>query len=82
MDESLSSILIEKVSSGFYGELYALLKENSSLSDDEMKMLSFFQLSGCFAVCRWNLKEGNDEWREKKCLLDRLIGGGIKAFTE
>ena len=82
LDESLSSILIEKISGAFYGELYTLLKKDSTLSDDELKTLSFFQLSGCFAVCRRNLKVENDEWSEKKCLLDRFIGGGIKALTK
>lgn len=82
MDENLSSILIEKISTRLYGELYGMLKKNSALSDAEMTTLSFFQLSGCLAVCRKHLKDSNDEWNAKKCLLDRFIGGGIKAFTE
>lgn len=81
-DENLSNIIIEKIQSEFYGELYAALKEHSTLSENEIETLSFFQLSGCFAVCRKNLKIGNDEWCKKKCLLDRFIGGGLKTFTE
>ena len=82
MDDNLSSMILGKISSEFYADLYASLKQNTSLSDEDIETLSYFQLSGCFAVCRRNLKAGNDEWCRDKSLLDKFIGGGLKAFTE
>lgn len=81
-NDDLYSTIVGKISSSFYGDLYATLKEHSSLSDDEIETLSYFQLNGCLAVCRRGLKEGNDRWCAEKRLLDQFISGGLKAFEE
>lgn len=80
MDDNISGILISRLTDAFSADLVSAMKEKSNLSPEEIRTLICFQLNGCLAVCRQNLREGEEAWTEKRCLLDHFVSAGMTAF--
>lgn len=82
LDESLSGIVIKKMSSVFSDEFTEQMELITSLSKQEIEDLTYFQLNGCLAVCRRGINLDGKQWCAVRGLLDRFIKGGLTEFYD
>ena len=61
-------------------DLYRALIE-TGYSEDQAKALCAFQLTGCFVISQLSLDDGAC-WESIRTVVDRFIGGGIKACLD
>jgi AcrR family transcriptional regulator len=79
-DDALSSIIIEKIFSNHKDDLIRMLSVNSELSPEQISMVAYFQLNGCFSAAKRSKDMDNDTWKQTQHMIDCFIRSGLQSL--
>ena len=77
---SLCSIVIERLQHSCWADFVSRFGEESSLSEEILKAIFYFQLNGCLAISKQNVDIPDDRWGEIQCQVDRFLKNGFENF--
>lgn len=80
LDESISSILMEKTSNLCKEPFITWLMAHSHLTFEKAEALFYFQMNGCLAINRLALKNHCTDWRKIQETVDQFIKAGFESF--
>lgn len=80
LDESISSLLIEKVADIGKESFVTWVMKRSLLTFEEAEAIYYFQINGCLAINRQTLKNHSTNWQTIQCTIDQFIKNGLSSF--
>lgn len=82
LDESLTSKIINELIDKFHNQESELFQGQINVSDDMIRTYRYFQLNGCLSVIRKTLGQSEEEWKETRQTLDRIVEGSVRTFRK
>lgn len=79
-DDALSPFILEKLYAQHREGLASMWSAASGFSEEQRRLLSFFQLSGCFAAAKRSENMSEADWQKVQALIDRFIRGGLNSL--
>lgn len=79
-DDALSSYVIEKIFTTHKDEIIKIWGKKSKLSPDQLSMVAYFQLSGCFSAAKRSENMDDDTWKQMQQFIDQFIRNGLQSF--
>lgn len=79
-DDALSSQLLEKIYAVHKDEIVRLWSKKTDISQEQLKMIAWFQLSGCFAAAKKSSGMKDSDWEQTRKVLDTFLRNGLAAF--
>lgn len=79
-DDTLSSYIIEKIYSTYRAEVVELLSEKSSLPEEQLNMIAYYQLCGCFSAAKRSGSMDEAQWDAARKVIDAFIRGGMESL--
>lgn len=80
LDESISSIIIEKIAEAGKEDFVTWIMKRSLLTFEEAEAVYYFQINGCLAINRQALKNKSTNWKTIQSTIDRFIKSGLESF--
>lgn len=80
-DDSLSSYIVEKIYRTHKEEIANTIAEKRGLPAEQLYMLAYFQLAGCFAAAKRSMNMTDEEWEKSQSVIDAFILGGLEALV-
>lgn len=82
LDESLTSKIINELIDKFHNQESDLFHGQINASDDTIRTYRYFQLNGCLSVIRKTLGQSDEEWKETRQTLDRIVESSVTIFRK
>ncbi|MDO5134704.1 MAG: TetR/AcrR family transcriptional regulator [Eubacteriales bacterium] len=79
-DDALSSYILSKIYISHKEDIINVWAEKTGLPREQLEMIAYFQLSGCFAAVRKSAGMDDGQWENTKAVIDRFIQGGLLAL--
>lgn len=80
LDESLTSKIINGLISDLHNQESDALQGKINASKEEIQTYRYFQLNGCLSVIRKTLGQSEEEWKEARRILDRIVDSSVLTF--
>lgn len=80
-DDSLRSLVIEKIAAQSKEKYLTSLCQQLSLSREEAETIFYFQLNGCLAVNKNIYLNGGKNWEQNRDLIGGFIQSGLKRYV-
>lgn len=80
LDESISSLLIEKIADRGKESFVTWVMKHSLLTFEEAEAVYYFQINGCLAINRQALKNKSTNWQTIQSTIDKFIKNGLSSF--
>lgn len=80
-DDTLTSRIVNQIVSKREKDFLNGMPE-TGLTADEFRMLSFFQISGCYALARQNISLSENQWCPMRGVLDKFIKAGYATIKK
>lgn len=82
LDETLTSRIVTKLIDISQENFIERMKKQTALTEDQIKVLFYFQCNGCLAVIREMLNAPESSWCNIQCILDCFISAGYGQFWD
>lgn len=80
--DSLHSEVIDRIAASSLESFLSHMKASTTLGDDVLISLFYFQLNGCLAISKRNIASGDDKWNEIQCSIDSFLRNGFDHLTK
>lgn len=80
-DDSLRSLVIEKIAAQSKEKYLTSLGHQLSLSQEDAEAIFYFQLNGCLAVNKNVYQNGGKNWEHNRDLIGGFIQSGLKRYV-
>lgn len=81
-DDTLSPYIIEKIYRSHKEALIEAIGKKTHLPPQQLSMLAYFQLTGCFLAAKRGIGLSDAQWEKNQSVIDTFILGGLKALEK
>lgn len=81
-DEALYFQILSKIFATYKQGTFQMWRDKTNLPPEQIEMLAYFQLSGCFAAAVKSGSMTNEKWGDVRENIDSFIRFGIQAFSK
>ena len=82
LDDSLTDYVADKIIDMHADSFVEKMKENTTISEDELRSFYYFRLMGCLAVTKRTIHYNQDEWRIIKNFIDNIQRTGVEPYKK
>ncbi len=79
-DDALSSMIVEKIYATHKEDIIRMWENKTKLSQEQLAMIAYFQINGCFAAAKRSANFDDEKWAETQKVIDTFIRSGIHCF--
>lgn len=80
-DDALSSQILEKIYAVHKDDIVKLWARKTELSREQLEMIAWFQLSGCFAAAKKSGDLSDESWAQTQALIDTFLRSGLDSLN-
>lgn len=80
MDDTLTSYIINKVGERFMDDFVAQLMARTTLPREQLESIFYFQINGCFAITKRDIRISQEEWCSIQKTIDTFIKNGLDGY--
>jgi AcrR family transcriptional regulator len=80
--DSLHSQVIERIAAFNMDSFLEHMRAATGLDDDVLITMFYFQLNGCLAVIKRNIRHHDGKWNDIQCTIDSFLKNGFDSLTK
>ncbi len=81
-DDTLTGRIVNQIAAKREKNFLNGMTSETGLTAEEFRVLSFFQISGCYALVRQNISLSESQWCPKQEVLDKFLKAGYTVFEK
>ncbi len=81
-DDTLSALIVGKIYSAHKESIIRVWAERTRLSVEQLEMIAWFQLNGCFAAAKKSKHVSDESWAETQNMIDTFLRKGFATLDD